>query len=365
MNTSTPKFPFYAKAALLLIGLYVLISMLSIAQDIILPVMYAGIIAILISPVVHFLVKKKMNRAVAIASVLLLAMLIFAGLTILLSSQTSILIDALPQLTDKFEELLQKCVKWVSGYFNISQRKINTWITETKIDLMDNSNSVIGTTITTLGAVLATTFLTPVYIFMFLFYQAHIIEFIHKSFGVGHNENVTEILTETKSIIQSYLVGLFLEFVIIAVMNAVGLLIIGIDYAILLGIAGALLNIIPYVGGLIAVLLFSIIALVTKSPIHVVYVLSVYTIIQFIDNNYIVPKIIGSKVKLNAFISLLAVIAGAAVWGIPGMFLSIPITAILKLIFDRIEPLQPLGFLMGDTADPLLKLPRKKKPVVK
>ncbi len=358
------KFPFYAKVSLLLIGCYVLISMLSIGQGIIIPVIYSIIIAILISPVVHFLVKKKMNLGIAISLVLLVVALIFSGIALLLSSQTSTLIEAFPQLTDKFEELLQKGSKWFSSYFNLSRQETNTWLTDTKKELLAKSNTMIGDTLTRLGAVMATVFLVPVYIFMLLYYKTHLVEFIHKLFGAANNEQVTEILTETKTIIQSYLVGLFLEFVIIAILNATGLLLLGIDYAILLAITGALLNIIPYVGGLIAMLLFSIIALITKSPIHVVYVLSLYTAIQFIDNNYIVPKIIGSKVKLNALISLVAVIAGAALWGVPGMFLSIPITAIFKLICDRIEPLKPLGFLFGDTAPPLLKLNRLRKKTV-
>jgi predicted PurR-regulated permease PerM len=87
----------------------------------------------------------------------------------------------------------------------------------------------------------------------------------------------------------------------------------------------------------------------------VLYVVILYTIIQLIDNNFIVPKIIGSKVKLNALISILAVITGAAIWGIPGMSLSIPLQAILKLIFDRVDPLKPWGFLLGDTTPPILK----------
>ena len=103
-------------------------------------------------------------------------------------------------------------------------------------------------------------------------------------------------------------------------------------------------------------LLFMTIALVTKSPEYVLYVIGLYTFIQLIDNNYIVPKVVASKVKLNALVSIIAVLAGSALWGIPGMFLSIPLTAIIKLIFDRITPLKPWGLLLGDTMPPLVKL---------
>ena len=129
----------------------------------------------------------------------------------------------------------------------------------------------------------------------------------------------------------------------------------------LFGIAGAFLNVIPYLGGVIAMTIFAAIALVTKEPIYVFYVLLLYLIVQFIDNNYIVPKIVASKVKLNAFVSIFAVLAGAALWGIPGMILSIPLTAIMKLIFDRIDAVKPWGFLLGDTSPPLVNLKLRMK----
>ena len=100
---------------------------------------------------------------------------------------------------------------------------------------------------------------------------------------------------------------------------------------------------------MIGVVIFMGIALVTKSPIYMVYVLALYSIIQFIDNNYIMPKIVASRVQINAFISVIVVLIGGALWGLSGMFLSIPLTAIMKVIFDHIEPLKPWGFLLGNT----------------
>ena len=141
-------------------------------------------------------------------------------------------------------------------------------------------------------------------------------------------------------------------------MQSVTLLILGIQYAILLGIIGALLNLIPYIGGLVAVALPMMIAIVTKSTAwYALYVLGAYYFIQLFDNNYIIPKIVASKVKINALFSIMVVIAGNALWGIPGMFLAIPLLAIVKVIFDHIEPLKPWGFLLGDTMPSLLKIP--------
>jgi len=123
-----------------------------------------------------------------------------------------------------------------------------------------------------------------------------------------------------------------------------------------------LLNVIPYIGGLVAVALPMMVALATKSnPWFALYILVIYYIIQLIDNNYIVPKIVASKVKINALFSIIVVIAGNALWGVPGMFLSIPLLAIVKLIFDHVEPLKPWGFLLGDTMPHILEI----KPILK
>jgi predicted PurR-regulated permease PerM len=349
------KLPFYAKISLLLIGFYVFISMLHTAQGIILPIIYAIIIAISISPMVNYLINKNINRAFAITYVLFATILIIVSVITLLSAQLGLLSRAMPQLTTKFGALFNDVIIWCSCNLNISEDKINDWINNGKNELINNSGSAIGSTLTTFGGFLSVVFLIPVYIFMMLLYQPHLVTFIHRLFGGDNDIDVSEILIKTKTIVQGYLVGLFLEFAIMATLNSICLMILGIDYAILFGIGGAILNVIPYVGGMIAVGLFMLIAFVTKTPIYAVYVLVLYSIIQFTDNHYIVPKVIGSKVKLNALICLIAVIMGAALWGIPGMFLSIPLTAIIKLIFDHIDALKTWGFLLGDTTPPLIK----------
>jgi predicted PurR-regulated permease PerM len=165
------------------------------------------------------------------------------------------------------------------------------------------------------------------------------------------------MVSQTKVVIQRYLIGLVFEFVIVATLNTLALLILGVEYAILLGIIGALLNIIPYIGGVISVAIYMLIAMVTKSPEYMIYVFIAYTLIQFVDNNYIIPKIVASKVKINALFSVIVVIAGNALWGIPGMFLAIPMLAIVKLILDNIESSKPWGFLLGDTMPPIIKIP--------
>jgi predicted PurR-regulated permease PerM len=158
-----------------------------------------------------------------------------------------------------------------------------------------------------------------------------------------------------------------LEFIIVAALYSTALLILGIEYAILLGLIGALLNVIPYLGGFMAAGLSMIVAIATKSTgWYALYVLISYWIIHLIDYNYIIPKIVASKVKVNALISVVVIVASGALLGIPGMIICIPVTGILKLIFDHIKSMEPWGFLLGDTMPSVLKIkPIKIKPIKK
>ena len=340
--------PFYAKAALILIAMFAFISMFYILQSIIVPIIYSIIIAIVLNPIVNLFVRKRMNRVIAITITLIFVITITLFGIILLSAQLIQFGDSFPILIEKVKLLLEQTVIWASDNFNISAPRINSWINEKKAEILGQASSVIGQTLINTGSVLVALFLIPVYIFLILFYQPLLLEFVHKLFSANAHEDVNAVLSATKKIIQSYLVGLLLEAFIVATLNATCLLILGIDYAILLGVIGAILNVIPYIGGIIAVSLPMFIALATKSPTYALLVLAAYLIIQFIDNNYIIAKVVASKVQVNALVSIIVVIAGGALWGIPGMFLSIPLTAILKVVFDHIDGLKPWGFLIGD-----------------
>jgi predicted PurR-regulated permease PerM len=351
------KIPLYAKATLVILGLCALMALVYVAKSILLPLVFALIISILLHPIVNFLVRKRINRIVSIVIALLLTFIVIAALGTLIISQASRLSESWPVLVNKFTAMLDQTITWASGYFDIDAERIREWIAKARVDLIHASSAVLGQTLRTIGNVLFMLFLTPVYVFLILFYHPLIIEFLHRLFGKSNHDQVKEIITQTKTVIQRYLVGLIIEMVIVAAMEIIVLLSLGIEYAILLGIIGAMLNMIPYIGGLVAVALPMMVALATKSTAwSAIYVLVLYYVIQLIDNNYIVPKIVASKVKINALFSIIVVIVGNALWGIPGMFLSIPLLAIVKLLFDHIEPLKPWGFLLGDTMPSILNI---------
>ena len=361
MNTSS-NFPSYLRVPLFIIGIYFLFDILIAGQSLIVPIIYAGLFAILLNPVVNLFTRFGLNRALSIIITIILTLTSLAMLFIFLSSQVTHFSASLPLVIDKFYILLDQAINNLSGRFNISELSIKDWLAKTRAEEFSKFSSSINSAISKMEGTLFVLLIIPVYIFMISFYKPLLMEFLEKVAGKLHRQQVKELLSSTKSLIQSYLIGLLIEAIIVATMYSTGLLIIGIEYAILLGIIGALLNIIPYIGGVIAVILYMLIAFTTKdSASYVFWVAMLFVIVHAIDNSYIIPKVVASKVKINALVAITAVLTGGAIWGVPGMFLAIPLTGVIKLVFDRIEIVKPFGFLLGDTMPDMINFKRRKK----
>jgi predicted PurR-regulated permease PerM len=340
------EYPFYLKSTVILFGLILLVYVFAQLADVMIPLAFAAFIAILLNPVSNWLEERKVPKIVAICLTMLLAAILLAGLFYFLSTQIIQFGDSLPMLKKKFAELFITFKDWVATTFNYSVQKQDKLIK----DAMDNSQALVGRT---LGNVLSTfglVFVVPVYVFLILFYKVLILNFLFEVFSEENSKQVAEVLKETKAAIQSYIQGLLIEMLIVAAMNSLALVLLGVKYGILIGVIGAILNLLPYIGGIIAIALPVLMATVTKDGYTTqLGVIIAYLVIQFIDNNILVPRIVSSKVQINALISIVVVLLGNMLWGLSGMFLSIPFVAVLKIIFDRIDGLKPWGKLLGDT----------------
>lgn len=339
--------PFYVKISVIIIGLFTFVSILYLTQSIVVPLIYSIIIAIVLNPLVNFFTKRKVSEVVAITISLIIAIATTLLIITFLSIQMMQFSDSFPKLVQKFNQFADSTEMWASQRFHVNKIKIHSMILKKRAEFINNGGSIIGQTIVSTGSKLVVALLLPVYVFMILLYKDHLIKFIHKLFSRKESTEVNDVLSSTKVIIQGYLDGLFLEAVFVAILNSTALLIIGVDYAVLLGIIGAIVNVVPYIGGIISILFPVIISVVSDTPSDALWVMISYLVIQFFDVHYIVPKVVASKVKINALISVIVVLAGGALWGLPGTFLSIPLTAIIKVVFDHIEPVKPWGFLLG------------------
>jgi predicted PurR-regulated permease PerM len=349
------QYPFYFKATVILFGFVLFVYSLAMLRDILVPFSFALIIAILLNPLVNQFQRKGVGKIFAIIFSMLIALLVFGGIMYFISSQVIGLSENFPLLKAKFYELLRQFQAWVNSNFGISIAKQVDLINEA----LNSSKALVGQTVGTAVATLMVVFVLPVYVFLLLFYKTLLLNFLYESFAEKNSTQVADILKQTKSAIQSYMIGLLIEALIVAAMNSTALLILGVKYAILLGVIGALLNMLPYIGGIIAIALPVLMATVTKNGYSTqLGIIIAYIIIQLIDNNFLIPKIVSSKVQINALVSILIVLLGGALWGVPGMFLSIPFVAIVKIICDRVEGMKPLGKLLGD------EIPTKHKGIL-
>ncbi len=339
------KYPFFIKATVILAGVVILCFVLHLLSSVLIPFAFACLIAILLNPLCNWL-QHRLPRGIAIFCSILLAIALVGGLLYFLSTQILAFRETLPALKTKSQMILMNMENWVNMHLGIATNK--------QVEMINNAlherETNIGQTLSTIFSGLAVLVLIPIYVFFLLFYKPLILDFLFQVFLVKHSLRVAEILGETKTAIQRYVLGLLTEMAIVSALNSIALLALGVRSAILIGVIGGILNTIPYLGGIIAIALPMMMATVTKDGYTVqLAILASYLLIQLIDNNILIPKVVSSKVKINALFSILAVLCGGLLAGYSGMFLAIPFIAILKIIFDRIDGLKPWGHLLGTT----------------
>ncbi|MBC7888865.1 MAG: AI-2E family transporter [Ferruginibacter sp.] len=345
----TSKPPFYQQLSLTLISLTIICYAIFIGQDILVPLVFSILLAILLLPVTNFLERKKLPRAIANIIGILLAFLFIGGIVYFLSSQISGFMQDLPSIKQHLADHWKTVQKWISQNFNFTRKEQTNFMDNAADKIKSSGTGILGDTVVSLTQALLVLVLMPVYTFLVLYYRDMIKKFLVGVFKNEHEAKVLEVLRESRSIVQGYMVGLIIEMGIVAAINSAGFLILGIQYAVFLGVLAAILNMIPYIGMLIASVFCMLITLTSSTEItDILGVLVILIVVQFIDNNIIMPKVVSSKVKINALITILGVLVGGALAGISGMFISIPAIAILKVIFDRVEDLKPWGLLLGD-----------------
>jgi predicted PurR-regulated permease PerM len=341
--------PFYAKFSLNLLTVMLLATLIFLGQDILMPLCFAVVLAFLLLPVNKWLVKLGLPQVPAMLISILVAVLLIGGIVYFLSMQIGHFVDDLPKIRRNLDKHINTVQQWVRENFKISRKEQQEAIESASQDMKTTGPGVLGTTFITAASVIILAFLLPIYTFLILYYRELIRKFFVSIFHERHRISVEEVLSESRVIIQSYMLGLLIEMAIVAALNATGFLIIGIDYAIFLAVLAAILNMIPYVGMLVAGAICMLITLANANNIsEVLWVGVALTIVQFIDNNILMPYVVSSKVKINALVSIIGVLVGGALAGVSGMFLSIPGIAIMKAVFDRVEGLEPWGMVLGD-----------------
>ena len=363
MSLRTPDYPFFAKAAYILIGLIALTYLVILGKEILSPLLFSFLFSILLLPVANFLeTKVRIPRGPASMVSVVLLIGVISLVIYLLGTQIHKLASDWPLFKEQLATSIAKLQLWISEKFDVNADKQLDYVHNTTETIIASGTAMFGATVLSVSSILLFLVFTFIYTFFFLLYRKLILRFLLSVFQEENAAVVYEIVEQVQFIIRKYVIGLIIEMVIVAAVVCIAFLLLGIKYAILLGLITGLFNIIPYVGIFTALLLSVVITFATAGAIgKVLLVLIVIVSMHLIDSNVLLPMVVGSKVKINAFVTVLGVVLGEMIWGIPGMFLSIPIIAVLKIIFDRVEGLKPWGLLLGEDEEIKRKLEKKKQ----
>lgn len=353
------KLPFYARLPLTLISFVLIVLLLEQGSGIFIPLVFALLISILLYPLNRFMEQKlRMGRALAAMVSIVLFITVLTTFIYFLSIQIGSFADNFPVMKVRFTQMFNDLHHWLSYKMHITRATQNDYIDKSTSSIMANAGKAVSNFFLSVTSILLLAVFVFIFTFFMLFHRRLLMNFAIKLFSNEHAGKVKEVIFETKTMINSYVAGLLLEMVIMSVANTALLLILGVQYAVLLGVMAAVLNIIPYIGIYSATGFIILITFANSTGNLALQAGAGMLVLHIIDSNILMPRIVGARVKMNPFITVLAVIIGEYVWGIPGMFLFIPIVGIIKLVCERVEGLEAWAILIG--VDEGVKRPKKK-----
>lgn len=349
MTENSQKHPLYIRLTCALIILIALGYLLILGREMLTPLAFALLLSILLLPLAElFEYKLRIPRGAAAGLTIICFIALIVIIFIILGGQISGLASDWPNFKKQLLVSYSEVQLWVFHTFHINASKQLSYINSALDSLLNTSTFVIGTTLLSISSVVFTLIFVFLYTLFLLIYRSLLKRFLIRLFREENSPMVFEIIEKTQKMIRKYITGLIIEMVIVASVVSIAFWAMGIKYAFLLGLLTGIFNLIPYIGIFTALFISVLITFATATGIKVLLVVITIIAVHLIDANVLLPVIVGSKVKINALITVMGVVIGAMFWSIPGMFLSIPILAILKIIFDRVESLQVWGLLLGE-----------------
>ncbi|MEI6946385.1 AI-2E family transporter [Paraflavisolibacter sp. H34] len=336
------------KAALVLLILIAIVVILVYAKPFLVPLTFAALLAMLLVPVARWLEGKGAHKAVAALAAVLLLVGFFAGVFWLLGWQVSDLAGDAGQLKEQAGAKYQQLRTFISEKMGIPPEKQQQMLKEQQASSAGKTSGFISGFLAGLGGLLTNTILVLVYLFLFLFFRGHLKQFILRLVPADQRTTALDIVHNSQQVAQKYLGGLSAMIGLLWVLYGIGFSIAGVKSAVFFAILCGLLEIVPFVGNITGTALTLAMSLVQGGGTNlVVGILVTYGLVQFLQTYILEPLIVGAEVNLNPLFTILALVAGELLWGIPGMILAIPLAGIVKIVCDRVPPLQPFGFLLG------------------
>ena len=342
------QYPLIVKLTYILIFTVLLFYVLNIAAPILSPLVLAIIFAFMLYPLTRFLEKRKIPRVLAtLIGVLILISILSLAVHLIFRNVQSLLAD-LPALKAQAHLNIDRMAESFYNYFGVSIHEQKKFLKDLTGGLFQAGSKFSGSIFNATANTIFKMGILPVFIVYLLLYRDKVYDFIIVSVPKEKVLVTDKIINEIKRITPRYIGGIFTVVLILCVLNSAGLFIIGVKYALLFGIISALFNFIPYFGTWIGASIPITFALLTgESPHLALMVFLLFIVIQFTENNILTPNITGSYVSLNPFFTILIIIIGGMLWGVIGMFVVVPIMAMLKITLDHSKNYKPLALFIG------------------
>ena len=341
------KPPVIVKIILAMVGIIALLVILVQARNFIYPILMGVLMAYLLLPMAAYLEKIRIPRPIAILFSIIFGISIIGGIVFFLYNRVTFFLEDLPTLRMHAQNNIESILTKVQENFGVSVESQKSWLRQNINDIFEGGS---GNILNAFSATTSTIFaigVMPVYVFFMLFYRNKFRNFVLMITGKGSHEKAKQVLEQISNVTQRYVGGVVTVVLILCILNSVGLMVIGIKYAIMFGILSALMNLIPYFGTLIGGTIPLAFTLFSATPEKALAIVILYLVIGFIDHNILTPNITGGAVQINPFFTILGLVIGASVWGIPGMLLAVPVLGTVKIVFENITELHPYAYLMG------------------
>jgi predicted PurR-regulated permease PerM len=335
---------------------FLIILALYFAKDFLIPLCIGGILATLFLPFCNWMENKKMPKSLAVLFCFITLLLIIVSLFSLLGWKISELLNDLTVIKQKSIDIGNQMQHYIFNHLNISIEEQLSILKKEQPSYSDIFQIIFGS----IASIFASLILVLVYFIFLLYYRNHIKNFLLKLVSSSKREEMEQVIYNATCISQQYLLGLSKMIFLLWIMYGIGFGIIGVENAIFFAILCGLLEIVPYVGNITGTILTVLVAAIHgANPTLLGGIVIVYAIVQLIQGWLLEPLILGPQVKINPLFTIIVLVIGQLLWGIPGIILAIPLTAIFKIICDHIDDLKPYGFLIGE-----INLPEKRVEII-
>ena len=318
------------------------------AREFLMPLAIAGVLATLFLPFCKWMEKRKVPKVLAVLVCILVLLSAITGIVWLLSWQVSQLASDFETIKQKFTIMLERIQQYLFTHFGISAEKQSQAIKDQQFSFSGIFQVIAGSAV----SLLTTLILTFAYIFLLLYYRSHLRKFLLKLSPPSNRNELSQVINDVVNVSQQYLTGLSKMIMCLWIMYGISFSIIGVKNPLFFAFLCGVLEIIPFIGNITGTTVTLLVTAVQGgSPAMLLAIVGTYGLVQFIQGWVLEPLIVGPHVKINPFSTIIALVLGEMLWGIPGIFLAIPLVAMFKIVCDHTESLKPYGYLIGEVVD--------------